>query len=71
MKEKLFESHSENLLIETQEDIDAEFARNVQAVQDAKERLDKVIEIKNRIEEAKFDFYKSIKNAIIKPKELK
>lgn len=71
VKEKLFESHSENLLIETQEDIDAEFARNVQAVQDAKERLDKVIEIKNRIEESKFDFYKSIKNAIIKPKELK
>lgn len=71
VKEKLCESNSDKLLIETQEDIDAEFAKNVQAVQDAKELLDKVIEIKNRIEESKFDFYKNIKNAIIKPKELK
>ena len=70
VKEKLKENHSENIVIESQEEIDAEFAKNVQAVQDSKENLNKIIEIKNKIEELKYKYYKTVKDVVIKPKEL-
>ena len=57
-------------MIESQEEIDAEFAKNVQAVQDSKENLNKIIEIKNKIEELKYKYYKTVKDVVIKPKEL-
>ena len=40
------------------------------AIVDAKESLNKIIRLKNELEKIKFDYYKEIKNQIIKPNDL-
>jgi len=50
--------------------MDNEYNRNFKAIVDAKESLNKIIMLKNQLEKMKFDYYKDIKNQIIKPNEL-
>lgn len=50
--------------------MDNEFNQNFKAIVDAKESLNKIILLKNQLEKMKFDYYKDIKNQIIKPNEL-
>ena len=47
-----------------------EFNQNFKAIVDAKESLNKIIILKNQLEKIKFDYYKDIKNQIIKPNDL-
>jgi len=47
-----------------------EFNQNFKAIVDAKESLNKIILLKNQLEKIKFDYYKDIKNQIIKPNDL-
>ena len=51
-------------------DMDNEFQQNFKAIVDAKESLNKIIRLKNELEKIKFDYYKEIKNQIIKPNDL-
>ena len=51
-------------------DMDNEFQQNFKAIVDAKESLNKIIRLKNELEKMKFDYYKEIKNQIIKPNDL-
>ena len=51
-------------------DMDNEFQQNFKAILDAKESLNKIIRLKNELEKIKFDYYKEIKNQIIKPNDL-
>ena len=51
-------------------EMDNEFQQNFKAIVDAKESLNKIIRLKNELEKIKFDYYKEIKNQIIKPNDL-
>ena len=51
-------------------EMDNEFQQNFKAIVDAKESLNKIIRLKNELEKMKFDYYKEIKNQIIKPNDL-
>jgi hypothetical protein len=46
------------------------YERNFKAVADAKVSLNKIIMLKNQLEKSKYNYYKEIKNKLIKPKDL-
>ena len=46
------------------------FAQNFQAIEDARDSLNKIIELKNKLEKSKYDYYKNVRDSLIKPKEL-
>ena len=70
MKNKLSENEQKDIVGESQKQIDNMFAQNFQAIVDARESLNKIIELKNKLEKSKYDYYKNVRDSLIKPKEL-
>ena len=70
MKNKLSENEQKDIVGESQKQIDNIFAHNFQAIVDARESLNKIIELKNKLEKSKYDYYKNVRDSLIKPKEL-
>jgi hypothetical protein len=50
--------------------MDDVYAQNYTAIMDARDSLNKIIEIKNKLEKSKFEYYKNIRDSIIKPKDI-
>ena len=70
MKNKLSENEQKDIVGESQKQIDNMFAQNFQAIEDARDSLNKIIELKNKLEKSKYDYYKNVRDSLIKPKEL-
>ncbi len=70
MKEKLSDIEQKEIINGAQKQMDDVFAQNYQAIMDARESLNKIIEIKNKLEKSKFEYYKNIRDSIIKPKDI-
>ena len=70
MKNKLSENEQKDIVGESQKQIDNMFAQNFQAIVDARDSLNKIIELKNKLEKSKYDYYKNVRDSLIKPKEL-
>ena len=70
MKEKLSDIDQKEIVNEAQKQMDDVYAQNYQAIMDARESLNKIIEIKNKLEKSKFEYYKNIRDSIIKPKDI-
>ena len=70
MKEKLSDIDQKEIVNEAQKQMDDVYAQNYQAIMDARDSLNKIIEIKNKLEKSKFEYYKNIRDSIIKPKDI-
>ena len=70
MKEQLSDLDQDEIVNQAQKKMDDVYAQNYQAIMDARESLNKIIEIKNKLEKSKFEYYKNIRDSIIKPKDI-
>ena len=70
MKEKLSDIEQKEIINGAQKQMDDVYAQNYQAIIDARDSLNKIIEIKNKLEKSKFEYYKNIRDSIIKPKDI-
>ena len=70
MKEQLSDLDQDEIVNQAQKKMDDVYAQNYQAIIDARDSLNKIIEIKNKLEKSKFEYYKNIRDSIIKPKDI-
>ena len=70
MKEQLSDLDQDEIVNQAQKKMDDVYAQNYQAIMDARDSLNKIIEIKNKLEKSKFEYYKNIRDSIIKPKDI-
>ena len=66
MKEKLSDIDQKEIVNEAQKQMDDVYAQNYQAIMDARDSLNKIIEIKNKLEKSKFEFRERFKKQISK-----
>jgi hypothetical protein len=70
MKEQLSDLDQDEIVNQAQKKMDDVYAQNYTAIMDARDSLNKIIEIKNKLEKSKFEYYKNIRDSIIKPKDI-
>ena len=70
MKEQLSDLDQDEIVNQAQKKMDDVYAQNYTAIIDARDSLNKIIEIKNKLEKSKFEYYKNIRDSIIKPKDI-
>ena len=70
MKEQLSDLDQDEIVNQAQKKMDDVYAQSYTAIMDARDSLNKIIEIKNKLEKSKFEYYKNIRDSIIKPKDI-
>ena len=70
MKEKLGEEDVNDIIEKSQEIADSEAYKSQQILDNIRKSLNKIIELKNQQQMSSFNFYKKIRKAIVRPKDL-
>ena len=70
MKEKLGEDEANDILEKSHEIADSEAYKSQKILEDVRKSLNRIIELKNQQQMSTFNFYKKIRKAVVRPKDL-
>ena len=70
MKEKLGEEDANDIINKSQEIAESETFRTQKMLDEIRKSLNKIIELKNQQQMSSFNFYKKIRKAVVRPKDL-
>ena len=70
MKEKLGEDEANDILEKSHEIADSEAYKSQKILEEVRKSLNRIIELKNQQQMSSFNFYKKLRKAIVRPKDL-
>ena len=70
MKEKLGEDDANDILEKSHEIADTEAYKSQKILEEVRKSLNRIIELKNQQQMSSFNFYKKIRKAVVRPKDL-